>query len=138
MINELLLYISLFNSVLQVGAFIIGSFYGIDTLVKLYLLANIIMFLPNMIMAVKTLSGSVIDFLLCLYKPLACSIIMFGTMISSGWLLSGMHFSLLTIFTLKVFIGVITYATTIIIAEPNLFNSLKVKLSSKKFGDTSR
>lgn len=42
--TDLLLYISIFNAALQVGAFIIGAFYNIEILVKLYLLANAIIF----------------------------------------------------------------------------------------------
>ncbi len=42
--TNILLYISIYNAFLQIGAFIIGGFYDINTLVILYLIANVLMF----------------------------------------------------------------------------------------------
>lgn len=75
--TDLLFYISIFNATLQVGSFVVGVFYDIETLARLYLLANIIMFIPNMIMAIKILNGGMIELMVSIYKPYLCSIAMF-------------------------------------------------------------
>lgn len=60
--TNILFYISIYNAILQISAFIIGGFYDIETLVKLYLLANILMFFPNLYLAVHTLNGNFLFF----------------------------------------------------------------------------
>ncbi|MCV7759082.1 MOP flippase family protein [Pluralibacter gergoviae] len=75
--TNLLFRISIFNAILQIGSFIVGSFYNIDILIKLYLIANIIIFVPNMLLAIRILGGRWKDLLLIIYKPLIASIIMY-------------------------------------------------------------
>ncbi|WP_237461825.1 polysaccharide biosynthesis C-terminal domain-containing protein [Pluralibacter gergoviae] len=75
--TNLLFRVSIFNAILQIGSFIVGSFYNIDILIKLYLIANIIIFVPNMLLAIRILGGRWKDLLLIIYKPLIASIIMY-------------------------------------------------------------
>lgn len=67
--TNVLLLISIYNAILQIGAFIIGGFFNITTLIQLYFLANIMMFLPNMYLAVRLLSGSFFVFVKLLIGP---------------------------------------------------------------------
>lgn len=67
---NLLFLISIYNAILQVGAFLIGSFYQIDTLIKLYFLANLLMFFPNMYLAVKLIGGHLKEVIVIIIKPL--------------------------------------------------------------------
>jgi len=128
--TDLLFYISVFNAVLQIGSFIVGAFYDIETLARLYLLANIIMFVPNMIMAIKILNGSIIELIVCIYKPFLCSIAMFFIIMASGWALSLFNLSLLCLFIAKVSVGFTAYIILLIMIEPFLLQKIRIKLSS--------
>lgn len=79
---NILLNISIYNAVLQVGAFVIGGFYDIDTLIKMYFIANVLMFIPNMYLALKTVGGNFSGLIKLLIKPLTSSFIMFYAVIS--------------------------------------------------------
>ncbi len=67
--TNILLIISIYNAFLQIGAFIIGGFFDILILIKLYLIANLLMFIPNMYLAIRVLSGKLMDFFSVLIKP---------------------------------------------------------------------
>lgn len=129
--TDLLLYISIFNAALQVGSFIIGAFYNIEILVRLYLLANSIMFFPNMFMAIRILNGSVIELIKCIYKPFICAIVMFFMIKLVGWALSTFNLSLSSLFIAKVSTGLTVYIALIITTDPFLFNILRVNFLSK-------
>ncbi|MDI2090340.1 lipopolysaccharide biosynthesis protein [Commensalibacter oyaizuii] len=126
--TDLLLYISIFNSVLQVGSFIIGGFYNIEVLVKLYLLANVIMFFPNTMLAVKLLGGRFFDFMLCIYKPVLCSVLMFFFVKLIGFYLEGFNISSLEAFVIKVFLIFVIYTSLLLATHHDLYYSLKRKL----------
>ncbi|HHF7900549.1 TPA: oligosaccharide flippase family protein, partial [Escherichia coli] len=73
--TNILLYISIYNAFLQIGAFIIGGFYDINTLVILYLIANVLMFFPNMYLAIRVLKGNYLIFLKVITKPIIFSLV---------------------------------------------------------------
>lgn len=73
--TDLLLKISLYNSILQVGAFVVGGLFSIDVLIKLYLIANVFMFVPNMYLAVRKLGG-LHFFLSVIIRPLLAAAVM--------------------------------------------------------------
>ncbi|CAM3713167.1 MOP flippase family protein [Rahnella victoriana] len=115
--TKILLLISIYNAILQVGAFTIGGFYSIEVLVKLYMVSNILMFIPNMYLAVKLLSGSFFIFLITLSKPVFCSLIMLGVLFfSSTYILQGVSASFLKII-LEVIIGGLVYCFMIAVCE---------------------
>lgn len=128
--TDLLFYISIFNATLQVGSFVVGVFYDIETLARLYLLANIIMFIPNMIMAIKILNGGMIELMVSIYKPYLCSIAMFFIIIASGWVLSLFNLSLLCLFISKVSVGFTVYIILLIITEPFLLQKIRINYLS--------
>lgn len=115
--TRILLLISIYNAILQVGAFIIGGFYSIDVLVKLYLTSNILMFIPNMYLAIKMLSGSFSIFFITIFKPILCSMIMLCALFfSSRYIETDAPISFLKIM-LEVLIGCLVYSTLIAICE---------------------
>lgn len=126
--TDLLLYISIFNSVLQVGSFIIGGFYNIEVLVKLYLLANIMMFFPNMMLAMRLLEGRFIDLMLCIYKPILCSVLMFLLIKVIGFYLEGINISLVGVFIIKISLIIAIYISLLLAINPNLYHVIKRKL----------
>lgn len=126
--TDLLLYISIFNSVLQVGSFIIGGLYNIEVLVKLYLLANIIMFFPNTMLAVRLLGGRFFDFMLCIYKPILCAILMFIIVKITGQYLEAFNISLLGIFIIKILLIIVIYILLLLATNPNLYDLIKRKI----------
>lgn len=126
--TDLLLYISIFNSVLQVGSFIVGGFYNIEVLVKLYLLANIMMFFPNMMLAMRLLGGRFIDLMLCIYKPILCAVLMFGLVKFTGIYLKSLNISLLAVFIIKILLIIIIYISLLLLTNPKLYHVVKRKL----------
>ncbi|CAI2136906.1 Lipopolysaccharide biosynthesis protein wzxC [Serratia fonticola] len=75
--TELLLKISLFNAILQIIAFIIGGFHSVVILTFLYFTANLIMFYPNMSLAISMLNGKFRILINSIYKPISSSLIMY-------------------------------------------------------------
>ena len=55
---------------MQIGAFIVGSLYDINTIVILYFAANLVMYFPNMLFAVSVLGGSFLSLLKSISLPL--------------------------------------------------------------------
>lgn len=130
--TDLLLYISIFNAVLQVGSFIIGGFYNIEVLVKLYLLANVIMFFPNTMLAMRLLGGRFLDFMLCIYKPILCSVVMFFIIKLTGGYFEEFNISLLVVFILKILLIFIIYIVLLLGTNPDLYHVVKRKLLKNK------
>lgn len=126
--TDLLLYISIFNSVLQVGSFIIGGFYNIEVLVKLYLLANVIMFIPNTMLAVRLLGGRFSGFMLCIYKPMLCAVLMFFLVKLIGLYFVNFNISLLEIFIIKILLSFVIYVSLLLVTNPDLYHVVKNKL----------
>ncbi|HGW3008912.1 TPA: oligosaccharide flippase family protein, partial [Escherichia coli] len=62
--TDLLLKISIYNAILQISSFFIGGFFSLSIMVKLYLGANILMFFPNMFLAISLLKGSFLTLLI--------------------------------------------------------------------------
>ncbi|CAI3959408.1 Membrane protein involved in the export of O-antigen and teichoic acid (RfbX) [Commensalibacter communis] len=126
--TDLLLYISIFNSVLQVGSFIIGGFYNIEVLVKLYLLANVIMFFPNTMLAVRLLGGRFSDFMLCIYKPMLCAVLMFFLVKLIGLYFVYFNISLIEIFIIKILLSFVIYISLLLLTNPNVYYVVKNKI----------
>ncbi|HHP2605320.1 lipopolysaccharide biosynthesis protein [Klebsiella pneumoniae] len=113
-----LFIISVFNSILQVGSFIIGVNYNIETLVILYMIANFIMFLPNMYLSVKTLNGSILDVLRCVYKPVFSGVIMFISIKVLSCF--SLHFSNVSFLLIKIGFGFLVYTSLILFLDRKL------------------
>ncbi|HBT1988317.1 TPA: MOP flippase family protein [Klebsiella pneumoniae] len=115
--TDLLLKISIYNAILQISSFFIGGFFSLSIMVKLYLGANILMFFPNMFLAISLLKGSFLTLLTSFTKSLFLAIIM-GFFV---YLLSLIpFFSEVTIFCsliLKITIGIVLYLFLLFLFE---------------------
>ena len=90
--TQLLMKLGILSAILQVGAFVIGGQYDVQTLALLYLIANLINALPVMYFTMQTVNGSLWEVAQRLVAPLLCSALMVGV------LLAATHYSA-TIFT---------------------------------------
>ncbi|ELA3609523.1 lipopolysaccharide biosynthesis protein [Klebsiella variicola] len=122
--TNILLYISIYNAVLQIGAFIIGGFYDINTLVKLYLIANVLMFFPNMFLAIRVLKGNYLFFIKVISKPIIFSLVMATAIYIYSFLISNMPISVIIIFITKVLVGTVVYITCLLIWERDIIFKL--------------
>ncbi|MCP6530433.1 flippase, partial [Klebsiella pneumoniae] len=64
------------NAFLQVGAFILGATVSVVFIIKLYFIANLVIFFPNIYFAMRLLGGKWRDFLFISYKPLLSVLLM--------------------------------------------------------------
>lgn len=119
--TNILLVISIYNAILQIGAFIIGGFFDILILIKLYLIANLLMFIPNMYLAIRVLSGKLMDFFSVLIKPCFATGLMVLVVSFSQQYLPFKIESHLVNFILHVVLGGIVYTCMIFILEKDFF-----------------
>ncbi|KQN43717.1 MOP flippase family protein [Rouxiella silvae] len=115
--TNVLLMISIFNAVLQIGSFIIGSFFDIHTLIKLYLVANIFMFIPNMFLAIKMLNGSFYYFVKSIYKPIFCAILMYVMVQLLSAKIGVLGLSLISKLIVEILFGALMYVILLSIVE---------------------
>lgn len=115
--TNVLFMISIYNAALQVGAFIIGGFYSIDVLIKLYLAANVLMFIPNMYIAVNMLSGSFKQFLITISKPVFCALIMLSALYFTSKNIEEWISNLLLKVSVEIIFGLMVYCILITIIE---------------------
>lgn len=125
--TNVLVSISIYNAILQVGAFIIGGFFGVFWLVKLYFIANVLMFFPNMYLAVKMLHGSFVKFLSVIIIPICCALIMYIIVLFSKiHFLSGV--GEVVNLVASILLGVVVYSLLIVLVERKwVMSSLKFK-----------
>lgn len=82
-----LLRISVFNCIIQITAFIIGSQYNLLMLVKLYFFANAIMFFPNVFLALRITSVNYYDFFKAVFSSLIVILLLWSSSIIYGKML---------------------------------------------------
>lgn len=121
--TDLLLKISIYNAILQISSFFVGGFFSLPIMVKLYLGANILMFLPNMYLAISLLKGSFLTFMASFLKNLILATIMALFV----YLLSLIpFFSEIAVFCsliLKVIIGIVLYVFLLFMFEKDFICS---------------
>ncbi|CAI0780334.1 Lipopolysaccharide biosynthesis protein wzxC [Serratia proteamaculans] len=115
--TDILLKISIYNSILQVGAFVIGGLFSISFLIKLYLIANVLMFFPNMFLAVRIIGGNFIGFFYAIFRPIIAAVIMTVILISISYYISDFHFDSMVLLILKIAFGILTYAIALVLLE---------------------
>lgn len=123
--TNVLVRLTVFNAFLQISSFVFGGFFDILLLVKLYFLANLIMFFPNLLLAVKSLGGSLCDVFLFIYKPLLASFIMALVV----YLINCLFFNMISSDALHLAVSVISggviYILLIFIFDRGLIRDLK-------------
>lgn len=74
--TQLLMRLGIVSAILQVGAFVIGGQYDVQTLALFYLVANLLNSIPVMYFTMQTVNGKLLEVAQCLVAPLLCSTIM--------------------------------------------------------------
>ncbi|HBT8292285.1 TPA: lipopolysaccharide biosynthesis protein, partial [Klebsiella pneumoniae] len=104
-----LFQLSLFNAFLQVGAFILGATVSVVFIIKLYFIANLVIFFPNIYFAMRLLGGKWRDFLFISYKPLLSVLLMLVLLLFlKGYLNTITTFPSLRL-AILVFLGGVSY-----------------------------
>ena len=118
--TSVLLWLTIFNAFLQIGAFIVGSLYDINTIVILYFAANLVMYFPNMLFAVSVLGGSFLSLLKSISLPILFGILMFASLLYiKPYILFFMNLNpnSITFLIIQIFLGFLIYTMLILIFE---------------------
>ncbi|WP_255068547.1 lipopolysaccharide biosynthesis protein [Klebsiella pneumoniae] len=118
--TSVLLWLTIFNAFLQIGAFIVGSLYDINTIVILYFAANLVMYFPNMLFAVSVLGGSFLSLLKSILLPILFGILMFASLLYiKPYILFFMNLNpnSITFLIIQIFLGFLIYTMLILIFE---------------------
>lgn len=85
-----LMWLGLVGAVLQVGAFLLGVGSGLETMVKFYLVANIINAIPVLVLCMRQMEGTILDVLKVIWVPVLSALAMVAFLHFS---LGMLHFS---------------------------------------------
>lgn len=111
--TQLLMKLGVLGAILQVGAFVIGGQYNVQTLALLYLIANVVNALPVMYFTMQTVNGNLWEVGQLLIAPLLCSAIMVGLLLVathySATMFSGQHPAM---FAGHIALGILIYVTS--------------------------
>lgn len=119
--SRLLLWLGIYGSILQVGAFFIGVRWGIEGVAAAYFVANFFNLLPPLFFAISLLGLSQRKVAIELGKPLLASAFMMGVMWAAEVGLSGFHPSLALNFWTGVAVGGLAYVfALVVILKQNL------------------
>lgn len=121
--TDLLLKISIYNAILQISSFFIGGFFSLSIMVKLYLGANILMFFPNMFLAISLLKGSFLTLLISFTKNLVLAIIMAFFVYLLSLIPFFSEITILCSLILKITIGIFVYLFLLFLFERNFILS---------------
>ncbi|MFM5275483.1 MOP flippase family protein [Aeromonas caviae] len=111
--THLLMRLGIFSAILQVGAFVIGAQFNVQTLAMLYCIANLINALPAMYFTMQTVHGNLLDVAQRLVAPLFCSALMVVTLLAathySSAMISGQHPAM---FACHIVLGILVYVAS--------------------------
>lgn len=111
--TQLLMKLGILSAILQVGAFVIGGQYDVQTLALLYLVANLVNALPAMYYTMQTVHGSLLEVAQRLVAPLLGSAIMVAALLAathySATLISGQHPAM---FAGHIVLGILVYVAS--------------------------
>ncbi|MFM4862521.1 MOP flippase family protein [Aeromonas media] len=111
--TQLLMQLGILSAILQVGAFVIGSQYDVQTLALLYLVANLVNALPAIYFTMQTVHGSLLEVAQRLIAPLLCSAIMIAALLAathySATMISGLHPAM---FAGHIALGILMYVAS--------------------------
>lgn len=115
--TDLLLKVSVFNALLQICAFMIGAAFNLNVLVKMYFIANLIMFFPNLGLALLILNKNIRSAIAFIYKPILCSIAMYFVVAYCINKLQSIGFSADIRLLFSILIGVLSYSIFLLIID---------------------
>ncbi len=108
--TQLLMKLGILSAILQVGAFLIGSQYNVQTLALLYFMANLVNALPVMYFTMKTMNGDLLEVGQRLVAPLLCCVLMVSTLLAAINYSSDMSsINHPAIFVAHIFLGILVY-----------------------------
>ncbi|MCY1253776.1 Lipopolysaccharide biosynthesis protein WzxC [compost metagenome] len=109
--TDILFRVGIFNTVTQVGAFVVGAQYGLETLVKLYLLANLINSVPSIYFTMSQIGGSLLQVVEVIVAPLCSAVVMAAVIAALSNALRGNGVDLVnwSTFIGLVFVGALLY-----------------------------
>lgn len=111
--TQLLMKLGILSAILQVGAFVLGGQYDVQTLALLYLIANLVNALPAMYFTMQTVNGNLWEVAQRLVAPLVCSAIMVSLLLVathySATMFSGQHPAM---FTGHIALGILVYVAS--------------------------
>lgn len=129
--TSVLLWLTIFNACLQIGSFLLGANYNVLVLVHLYFYANLIMYFPNLFLAIKSLDGSFIKLLNKIWKPIFFGFLMFLIIIiSKPYLLLWMNFDMNSVIFLifQIILGANIYLFLLLVFEKKDLKEFKKSL----------
>lgn len=129
----LLVRLTIFNALLQISSFIIGAQFNVFVLIKLYFVANVIIFTPNLFFAVKCFNGRLVDIFMAIYKPLFLSVIMVVVIKFIIFIMSS-YTTIPDVFRLviSVCVGVITYSLLVFFFDKKVFHEIRNRFKGGK------
>lgn len=111
--TQLLMKLGILSAILQVGAFVIGGQYDVQTLALLYLIANLVNALPSMYFTMQTVNGNLFEITQRLVAPLLCSAIMIAALLTathySATMFSSQHPAM---FAGHIALGILVYVAS--------------------------
>ncbi len=117
---RLLFRLGIFGAVLQVSAFLLGSIYGVERMAQYYLLANVVNFVPVMLLCTKAAGapiGQVVRMMLV--AVLAATIMMLCMAVSEPFV--ARHFALpWSALAAQVLVGMASYSLAALVLVPRL------------------
>ncbi|WP_273890488.1 lipopolysaccharide biosynthesis protein [Serratia marcescens] len=133
--TDILMRLGILGAILQVGAFIIGVRFDIDTFVKLYFIANVINFFPVMVILMWLIGGALKDVLFKVYRiPLSTIIMAGGIMLLCKNIKQYNHIDNFVDLIVVAVFGAVLYAVSLFLIDSTFRKALiatTVKVSKK-------
>lgn len=129
--TKILMMLGFLGALLQVSAFIIGSFFDIIMFSKFYFIANVINFFPVMFILMRLLDDNIFSLMRIFVKPALATFFM---VVVLKFLMSQSIFFTVDTYTnllLLILVGILSYSLFILAVEPRLLSFIMRRMTSK-------
>lgn len=124
--TNMLMKLGILGAVLQVGSFLIGVQYGVQTMAALYLVANILNACPNLYCAARLLDGKISDIGRMLMPIIAADAVMAAVLTGAlKWMAGWAGATDLIIVIVGTAIGVVVYGCALLLISRKVMVDLK-------------
>lgn len=123
--TNLLMRLGLFNTVLQLTAFFIGTRWGIEGMAACYLVANAINFFPAFYVTLKQVDATLLDLGRAIWRPLAAAAGMVLLLMPVASLLREHGAGQIATLAAGSLIGALLYTGITLLISPAIFRDLK-------------
>ena len=124
-----LFYLGCISTLLYTSAFYIGVQYNIEVFVKLYLMANVLNFLPVMLLVGKILNFSLNEVIFNILKVMIPAIIMFVFLKILNQYFDGISFYY---FSIKILSGILVYLAFLYTFNIQMFQEFFIKINQSR------